>query len=269
MNNQINYLLSTLAKFDYLGSWLFFLIAFMECAPLLGNFFPGGTLIFIGGILAAQGDFNVAGLVIFAAIGAIMGDYLNYMLGRWGGKWIRDKKIISDETVLKSELFFYKYGAPGIFWARFTGSTWATMPFISGSMRVKQRVFLFWNCLGAIGWSLARVLLGYFSGSIIAVIIKKWTNRLSAVILTLLIVSALYWLIKKHHKNIGRWYAAASESFTKRLLSFAWFKKIMTRYPVIDEFLKIKTGQERILGGFICLVILSILYILVLVLDLV
>jgi undecaprenyl-diphosphatase len=269
MSNPAIYLSSTLIRSDYLGSWLFLIIAFIECAPILGSIFPGGTLIFIGGILAAQGDFNVAGLVIFAAIGAMTGDYLSYTLGRWGGKWVREKKIIKNETILKSELFFYKYGAPGIFWARITGSTWATMPFISGSMRVKRRIFLFWNCLGAIGWSLTRVLFGYFSGNIIAIVIKKWTNRLGVIILIALLVFTLYWFIKKHHENIWRWYVTASENFTKKLFSFGWFKKIMARYPVLDEFFKIKISQEKILGGFICLVILSILYILVLALDLV
>lgn len=269
MDKQIAYLLSTLIRFDYLGSWLFLIIAFIECIPLLGSIFPGGTLIFIGGALAAQGDFNVAGLVIFAAIGAMLGDYSSYMLGRWGRKWIREKKIIKDETILKSELFFYKYGAPGIFWARITGSTWATMPFISGSLHIKQKTFLFWNCSGAIVWSLTRVLFGYFSGNIIAVIIRKWTHRLGAIILIALLIFILYWLIKKHHENIWRWYVTASVNFTKKLFSFTWFKKITARYPILDEFFKIKTSQEKILGGFICLVILSILYILVLVLDLV
>ena len=269
MNSQLSYLFNLITKFDYLGNWLFFIIAFIECTPLLGTIFPGGTLIFIGGILAAHGYFNPINLIIFATIGAMLGDYASYLFGRWGRQWIVRKKIIREETILKSELFFFKYGAPSIFWARITGSTWATMPFISGSMRVKQRIFLFWNSLGAIGWGLSRVLFGYFSGNIIAIVIRKWTDRLGLILLISLIVLFLYWLIKKHHENIWRRYVKASQTFSEKLFSLSWYKKLTSRYQIVDEFLKTKTSQEKILGGFISLIILIILYILVLVLDII
>jgi undecaprenyl-diphosphatase len=266
---QVAYFLNILTRFLWLGNWLFLAIAFIECIPIIGGVFPGGTLTFFGGVLAAQGYFNVTDVIIFATLGALLGDTSSYLFGRWGGNWVRRKKILKEETIIKSEKFFKKYGAPSIFWVRFSGSTWATISFIAGSARVKPRVFFFWNFLGTIGWALTRVLLGYFSGNIIAVIIHKWTNRLGLIILISAIVIFFYWLIRKHHQNIGRWYIKASKSFSEKLFSLALFKKISARYPVIREFFKTKISQEKILGGFIGLIILIILYILVLVLDLI
>lgn len=270
MDPQQNaYFLQLLAKFSWLGNWLFLAIAFVETIPVLGGIFPGGTLVFVGGILAAHGYFNIVNLIIFATIGALLGDITSYFLGRWGGNWVREKKILKEATIARSEAFFNKYGAPSIFWARFSGSTWATIPFISGSTRVKFKIFLFWNLLGTVGWAIARGLLGYFSGSIIAVVIRKWTDRLGLILLIAAIIAFAYWFINKHHQNIWRYYVSASQTFTEKLFSFAWFKKLIARYPIINEFLKTKISQEKILGGFIGLVILSILYILVLILDLV
>ncbi|MFZ4632247.1 MAG: DedA family protein [Patescibacteria group bacterium] len=269
MDQQATYFLHLLTKFSWLGNWLFFLISFIECIPLLGSIFPGGTIIFIAGILAAHGYFNVIDLFIFSTLGALAGDYLSHLLGRSGGKYIREKNIIKESNITRSENFFKKYGAPSIFWTRFTGSTWATMPFISGTMRVKRRVFLLWNTLGVICWAATRVFFGFFSGNIIAVVIRKWSNRLGIIVSIILVIAFLYWLIKKHHKNIWRWYLELSEKFCAKLFSYAWFKELLISYPVIGEFIKTKISQEKILGGFIGMIILIILYLLVLILDLV
>ncbi len=269
MNQETNYLLSILLKFSWLGGWIFLFIAMFECIPFIGYVFPGGTLIFMAGILAGHGYFNPIYILIFSTIGAFCGDLLMYFFGRWGGKIIREKNIIKEANIIRSENFFKKYGASSIFWTRFSGSTWATMPFISGSMKVKTRVFLFWNALGALGWSATRVLLGYFSGNIIAVIIRKWSDRLATILLVLAVIAFLYWFINKHHQNIWRWYVKLSQNFCNKLFSQSWFKKLLTKYPVIDEFIQTKISQEKILGGFIGIIILVLLYSLVLILDLI
>ncbi len=269
MNSETSYLLEILTKFSWLGGWIFLLIAFLECIPLIGYIFPGGTLIFMAGILSAHGYFNPFHVFIFATVGAFFGDLLMYFIGRWGGKVIREKKIIKEANIIRSENFFKKYGASSIFWTRFSGSTWATMPFISGSMHVKRRVFLLWNAIGALGWAATRVLLGYFSGNIIAVVIRKWSNRLALILLVLVVIAFLYWLIKKHHQNIWRWHVALSQSFKDKLFAQAWFKNLLARYPVMSEFAKTKISQEKLLGGFIGSIILIVLYILVLILDLI
>lgn len=267
MNSETSYLLEILTKFNWLGSWVFLLIAFFECIPLVGYVFPGGTLIFMAGVLAAHGYFNAFYVFLFATLGAFFGDLLMYFLGRWGGKIIREKNIIKEVNIIRSENFFKKYGASSIFWTRFSGSTWATMPFISGSMHVKSRVFIFWNAIGAIGWAATRVLLGYFSGNVLAIVIKKWSDRLALVLSVIMIIAFLYWFIKKHHQNIWRWYVTLSQNFRAKLFSKKWFKNLLTHCPVISEFAQTKISQEKLLGGFIGMIILIILYALVLILE--
>ena len=268
MNHKIAYFLTILAKFGWLGNWLFLFIALTECIPFIGSIFPGGTLIFIAGFLAAQGYFHVGDVIIFAALGALIGDYSGYALGRWGGNWVRSKKIIKEEWIIKGENFFNKYGASSIFWGRFIGATRAIVPFIAGSTRMKPRVFFSWNLFGAIGWALAHVLLGYFSGNIITVVIHKWSHRLSLIVLIAAIIFILYWIIRKNHQNIWLYYVKTSQQFSKKLSSYAWYNKITGVYPVTGEFFQTQISQEKIFGGFLSAVFLIILYILVFVLDL-
>ncbi len=267
MNHKLDFFLLILGRFGWLGNWLFLFIALTECIPFVGGIFPGGTLIFIAGILAAQGYFHVGDVIVFALIGALVGDYSGYFLGRWGGNWFRRKNFIKEELITKGENFFNKYGAPSIFWGRFIGATRAIVPFVAGTTRLRPWVFFSWNLAGAIGWAFSHVLLGYFSGNIIAVIIKKWSGRLSLIIILGMAAFFIYWLIRKHHQNIWLYYIRLSQKFTIYLFSRRWFKKLALSYPVVAEFFQTRISQERIFGGFLATIILIALYILVLILD--
>ncbi len=267
MDKKTQFFLSILERFGWLGNWLFLFIALTECVPFFGSIFPGGTLIFIAGVLAAQGYFNVWDVLIFAGIGALIGDYMGYSLGRWGGNWLRRKNIIKAELIKKGEDFFNHYGPPSIFWGRFIGATRAIVPFIAGSTRMNPWVFFGWNLAGSIGWAFSHVFLGYFSGNIIAIVIKKWSGRLSWILLIVLISLFLYWFIKKHHQHIGLMYLKLSLKFTNFLYSRTWFKKSATRQPVITEFFQNQISQEKIFGAFIASIILILLYFLVIILD--
>jgi undecaprenyl-diphosphatase len=259
MDPKTAYFFTILTKFGWLGNWLFLFIALTECIPFIGSVFPGGTLIFISGFLASRGYFHVWDVIIFASLGALIGDYSGYSLGRWGGDWMRKKKIIKPEIAEKGEKFFNKYGPSSILWGRFIGATRAVVPFVSGSTRMPQRVFFFWNLLGAISWAIVHVLLGYFSGNIIATVLHKWSHRLSLILIIVAVALFLYWLIRKHHQNIIQYYTKTSERFTE---------KIFARDPVTGEFFQNKISQEKIFGAFLSALVLIILYALVMILDL-
>ena len=125
---DINSLLNFLTKFAWLGNWLFLILAFIESAPFIGLVIPGATFITIGGLLASQGYLNVFNVIIFAAIGAILGDFFSYFLGRWSENWIKRKKIINPTILKYGENFFKRYGDKSVFFGRFFGPVRATSP---------------------------------------------------------------------------------------------------------------------------------------------
>ncbi len=265
---DINYLLHLLSKFSWLGNWLFFILAFIESAPIIGVLIPGATLISIGGFIAYQGYLNVTDIIIFSALGAIVGDFFSYSLGRWGGQWIKDKKIINQRIIRQGEKFFQHYGNKSVFWGRFFGPIRAIIPFIAGLAKMKQKSFISWNILSGILWAILNVSLGYFSGNLIITILKKWSNKLNLVLGIIIILILFLWLIKKHQRSLISYFRFSSQRFLELLKSYHFFQKLTTRYSVINDFLKEKpTLIEKLFGSILILLSFTFVYSLIMVLD--
>jgi membrane protein DedA with SNARE-associated domain len=73
------------------GYWIGFFAAFLETTIGIGLILPGSTIILFLGALSARGHLDVGDLIWFAVLGAIIGDNLNYSLGkRYGNRWLKD-----------------------------------------------------------------------------------------------------------------------------------------------------------------------------------
>jgi len=265
---DINLLLNLLTKFAWLGNWIFFTLAFLESAPFIGIFMPGSTLISIGGFLASQGYLKIWDILIFSIIGAILGDFFSYSLGRFGGKWIKDKKIINQKILDHGERFFNRYGNKSIFWGRFFGPLRAVVPFVAGISRMKQKPFIFWNISSAICWAFLNVFAGYFSGALILRIFKKWSIEINLIFFTLIIVIIFYLIIKKRGKSLKESFLVGSLNFIEYLSQKNWFNKFVAKYPFLTDFFnESKNPAEKLFGIIIIFSFLISIYILTLILD--
>lgn len=265
---DINLLLKLLHQFAWLGNWIFLGLAFIESAPFVGIFIPGSTLISVGGFLASQGYLKVWDVVIFAMIGGIIGDFFSYSMGRFGGAWIKNNKIINQNILKQGEKFFARYGNKSVFWGRFFGPLRAIIPFVAGISKMKQRPFILWNLLSAVCWSILNVFAGYFSGAIIVTIFKKWSNQLNLILFILLIIAVFYWFIKKQNKTIKESFYIGSLNFIKYLSHKRLFNKLMEKYPTIAYFFnESKYPAEKLYGTVLVSSFLISIYILILVLD--
>lgn len=267
--HYLDYFLKILNHFSWLGNGIFLILAFIESAPFIGVFIPGATLISVGGFLASQNYFNVWNIVMFAALGAILGDFSSYFLGRWGSQWLKNKKLINANILKKGEAFFERYGNKSVFWGRFFGPIRAVIPFIAGLAKMKQRSFLFWNISSAIIWALLNVFLGYFSGTIFVFIFKKWSLRLIVIFLILTIIISFIWLVKKKHQRIVDYFKSLSKSFVDYLKMSKIFKKLSGRYHLINDFFQEENhAEEKIFTTAIIIIILIIVFTLNLIFDL-
>ncbi|MFA5773646.1 MAG: DedA family protein [Candidatus Paceibacterota bacterium] len=265
---DITLLLNLLTQFAWLGNWLFFTLAFVESAPFIGVFIPGATLISIGGFLASQDYLNAWDIIFFATIGGIVGDFFSYSLGRWGGNFIKNKKIINQKILDHGEKFFRRYGNKSIFLGRFFGPIRAIIPFIAGLSKMKPKPFIFWNVLSGIGWAILNVFLGYFSGSLVVSIFKKWTSGLTLILVAVTIIVLVYWLIKKRGESLVSSFRASSLNFVQYLHNQNWFKKLIARFTFITDFFnERKHAEEKLFGSVIIFSFLIIIYLLILILD--
>src|SRR5687767_15533445 len=90
---------------DY-GVWIYailFAIIFSETGFVVTPFLPGDSLLFVAGAIAATGEMNVHLLVVLLIVAAVLGNSVNYGIGRWlggwfkgsGARWLNPKHLVS------------------------------------------------------------------------------------------------------------------------------------------------------------------------------
>lgn len=175
-----------------------FLLIFIETGLVFMPFLPGDSLLFAAGMLTAAfpAQLNIIFIVITLCLAAILGDSLNYTIGKKVGlKLIQTKivgkRIIQDEALAKTETFFEKYGIKTIVIARFIPLVRTIAPFVAGISRMHYNTFIKYNIIGGILWVSLITLIGYFLGNIPMV-----KNNFEIVIIFIIIISVVPVLIE-------------------------------------------------------------------------
>lgn len=152
---------------ESLGLPLIALIIFAESGMLVGFIFPGDTLLFSAGILAAGGKMNLALALITIALAAIIGDNIGYLIGKHLGHRIfkKDGVIFRHEYIMQAEKFYEKYGSKTMLVAHFVPVVRTFVPVTAGAGHMDHKKYVFFDAIGDIAWSLSITLLGYFLGS--------------------------------------------------------------------------------------------------------
>ncbi|WLF84109.1 DedA family protein [Moraxella sp. ZY210820] len=155
---------------DY-GSWLYailFVIIFVETGLVVMPFLPGDSLLFATGALAAfTGALDPVLLIIIMFIAAVLGDTLNYHIGKYIGPKVfeRDYKWINRQHLISTQKFFEKHGGKTIILARFLPFARTFAPFVAGAGSMNYKYFLMYNVIGGFLWITSFTLLGYFFGN--------------------------------------------------------------------------------------------------------
>jgi membrane-associated protein len=180
---------------------LLFAIIFCETGLVVMPFLPGDSLLFAVGALAAQGFMRIELVIPLLMCAAIIGDNLNYWIGRKAGGWIVNQRWFKRDYLAKTEAFFVKHGGKAIILARFVPIVRTFAPFTAGFGRMDYRRFLCYSLGGGLFWVLSFTIAGYFLGSI--PVIK---NNLKLVFLLIIVVSVLPIVIEvlKHRAEAKR-----------------------------------------------------------------
>lgn len=187
---------------DY-GVWMYailFAIIFAETGLVVTPILPGDSLLFAAGALAAIGDLNIWVLCGLLTVAAILGDTVNYHIGKYlGPKVLRSEKswLFNRKHITKTEWFFEKYGAKTIILARFVPIVRTFAPFVAGIGNMNYGKFLLYNVVGGVIWVFACTLAGYFLGQID--VIKKNIGLASLLIVavSLIPIAVEFWLHRR------------------------------------------------------------------------
>ena len=131
--------------------------------------FPGETMLLLASFYAgASHQLQLPIVIACAALGAIVGDNIGYLVGRTGGRAIlvRFGKYIriKPEHLDRAEAYFANHGDKTVFFGRFIAVLRAWAAFLAGVNHMHWRTFLFYNAAGGILWATIFGSLGYVAG---------------------------------------------------------------------------------------------------------
>lgn len=144
-------------------------IIFSETGLLVGFFLPGDSLLFAAGFLASQDIFALVPLLLILSLAAVVGDFVNYQIGRQMGEHVFEKgrlRFIKHSHLMAAKAFYERHGGQAIILARFAPLVRTFTPFVAGVARMNYRQFALYNIAGGIGWVVSMTVAGYFLGQI-------------------------------------------------------------------------------------------------------
>lgn len=154
------------------GNWVYgilFAIIFVETGLIVMPFLPGDSLLFAAGAFAAAGDLNIVYIIVLLFIAAVLGDTVNYSVGKLLG--VRATKIklfgrnlVKQEHLDKTHAFFEKYGPKAIIIARFVPIVRTFAPFVAGVGSMTYGKFITYNVVGGALWVVGVSMVGYIFG---------------------------------------------------------------------------------------------------------
>ena len=154
------------------GNWIYailFAIVFCETGLVVLPFLPGDSMLFAAGAIAAVGDMNVFVLMGLLIIAAVLGDFLNFEIGKHFGQRLfanPSSKIFKQSYLQKTHDYYEKYGGRTIIIARFIPIVRTFAPFVGGMGKMNYAQFARYNVMGAVLWVTLFTLLGYFFGQL-------------------------------------------------------------------------------------------------------
>jgi membrane-associated protein len=193
------------------GAWTYailFLIIFCETGLVITPFLPGDSLLFAAGAVVATANsqpgepaLNIFLLWLLLLVAAIVGDSVNYQIGRWLGLRVfkDDAKIMKTEYLRRTEAFYAKHGGKTIILARFIPIVRTYAPFVAGASRMDYPRFLSFNIIGGVIWITLFLFAGYFFGNI-PFIQKNFEYVVIAIILLSVVPVIIEWLKSRRER---------------------------------------------------------------------
>jgi membrane-associated protein len=194
------------------GVWVYavlFAIIFAETGLVVTPFLPGDSLLFAAGAIAAAGGLDMRILFVLLITAAILGDAVNYSVGRYIGPRIfrgedrssRLQRMLNREHLDKAHAFFERHGGKAIVLARFAPIIRTFVPFVAGAGSMSYPAFAFYNVTGAILWVGICVGAGWLFGEIPVVKENFSIVALGIVALSLIPIAVEWWRHQQSARN--------------------------------------------------------------------
>jgi membrane-associated protein len=191
------------------GGWLYgilFAIVFAETGLVVAPFLPGDSLLFAAGTLAATGQLDIRVVSVLLVAAAIIGDAVNYAVGRYVGPRVFRAddssgtlhRLLNRHHLDRAHEFFERHGGKAVVLARFVPIVRTFVPFVAGAGAMRYSAFALYNVAGALLWVTVCVGAGYAFGNV-PIVKENFTLVALGIVAVSLIPVLVEWL--KHRKK--------------------------------------------------------------------
>ena len=164
-----DHLLEMVNQYGSLVYIVLFIIVFAETGLVVTPILPGDSLLFAAGALAAGAKkLDVTLLIILFFVAAVLGNTVNYAIGRYFGPRIFQIKSrwIKMEYLERTKAFYDKYGATAVVLSRFVPIFRSFVPFVAGVGQMAWGKYMAYTVFSAAIWVVPITLLGYWFGNV-------------------------------------------------------------------------------------------------------
>lgn len=165
------YLVDIVGQYGTLTYAILALVVLCETGLVVLPFLPGDSLLFAAGaVCGLEGSkLNVGVLMALLIVAAIVGDTLNYHVGKFLGPRVMkntESKWLNPAHLQRTADFFAKYGGKTIILARFVPIVRTFAPFVAGAGAMSYGKFITFNVVGAIAWVVSMTMAGFWLGQL-------------------------------------------------------------------------------------------------------
>lgn len=169
------------------------LVVFCETGLIVTPFLPGDSLLFAAGALAATGAFDVPTLMAALFAAAVLGDAVNYAVGKRLGRPAA-LRLVRPERLAQAEAFYARHGPRAVVLARFVPILRTVAPFVAGMGAMDAGRFTRYNVIGAALWVVPLVGAGALFGNL--PVVRETFGGLVLGIIAVSLIPALVELVR-------------------------------------------------------------------------
>jgi len=168
LDRHVSVLLATYHLWFYA---ILFVVIFAETGFVVTPFLPGDSLLFAVGALTAidsSGTLHLPVLLLMLVAAAVLGNTLNYQIGRWIGvhAFTGRYRLLKVDYLRRTEAFFQRHGGMAVVLSRFVPIVRTFAPFVAGVGRMNWARFQGYNISGGTAWVLLMTVAGYLFGNV-------------------------------------------------------------------------------------------------------
>jgi membrane-associated protein len=123
LKDPLTVLQGFLEQYEELTYAILFMVIFVETGFIIMPLLPGDSLLFSVGLLAATtGKLSLVIVIPLLILAALLGDNVNYFVGKKFGGYIKSKEkilFLKREYITQTEAFYEKHGGKAVILARF------------------------------------------------------------------------------------------------------------------------------------------------------